>query len=252
MGRVAALWRHPIKSHGREALQSVTLSRGQTMPWDRQWAVLSGNGAFDAEQPEWVPCKNFMIGTHTPGLAGLWSQLDEATGQVILTHATLGTYQFHPDIPDEAAGFFEWIAPLTSTQRPQPARIVAVPGRGMTDSDYPSISIMNTASHRAVEAQLGREFEPERWRGNIWIDGLSAWEEWGWIGKELRIGSASLIVRERIQRCLHTTANPKTGERDVDTLGALKKGWGHHDFGLYAEVVAGGRIDLGDQAEENA
>ena len=35
----AALWRHPIKGHGREALETVDLTEGRTMPWDRRWAV---------------------------------------------------------------------------------------------------------------------------------------------------------------------------------------------------------------------
>jgi len=39
MTEVRALWRHPIKSHGREALTSVTLTAGQAMPGDRLWAV---------------------------------------------------------------------------------------------------------------------------------------------------------------------------------------------------------------------
>ena len=31
-GLVSSLWRHPIKSHGRESLDAVTLIAGQTMP----------------------------------------------------------------------------------------------------------------------------------------------------------------------------------------------------------------------------
>ena len=36
---VTEIWRHPVKSHGREALETVTLTAGQTMPGDRVWAV---------------------------------------------------------------------------------------------------------------------------------------------------------------------------------------------------------------------
>ncbi len=38
-GQVTQIWRHPIKSHGRETLQEVTVIPGQTMPGDRVWAV---------------------------------------------------------------------------------------------------------------------------------------------------------------------------------------------------------------------
>ena len=38
-GVLKDIWRHPLKSHGRENLQSVKLSVGQSLPWDRHWAV---------------------------------------------------------------------------------------------------------------------------------------------------------------------------------------------------------------------
>ena len=37
--RVSALWRHPIKGHGVEPVEGVTLTAGATMPWDRVWAI---------------------------------------------------------------------------------------------------------------------------------------------------------------------------------------------------------------------
>ena len=40
-------------------------------------------------------------------------------------------------------------------------------------------------------------------------------------------------------------ANPDTGRRDADTLGALSD-LGHQEFGLYAEVIKGGTIRVGD------
>ncbi len=48
MPHVTDIFRHPLKSHGREALQLVALSRGETMPWDRCWAV-----AHEASTARW-------------------------------------------------------------------------------------------------------------------------------------------------------------------------------------------------------
>ena len=53
-------------------------------------------------------------------------------------------------------------------------------------------------------------------------------------------------MRERITRCKATTVNPETGRIDADTLGALEAGWGHQDFGVYAEVISGGPVAVGD------
>ncbi len=246
-GTVTQLWRHPIKSHGREALETVTLVAGEAMPWDRFWAVQHDQSKHDGEG--WAECMNFMIGTRTPGLAGLWAHLDEDSRSIKLTHEKLGEMTFRPDDYLEASQFLAWIAPLIPENRAQPRRIVSAGTRGMTDSDFPSVSIMNESSHRAVSQKLGRPIEVERWRGNIWFDGLAPWEEFDWIGKTVRIGGTVLKVHERIERCLHTAANPKTGARDADTLGALRDGWDHQDFGVYAEVIEGGEIALGAQVE---
>lgn len=251
MGSVTSLWRYPIKSHGREALARIDLTAGQTIPWDRHWAVTHADTKFDADAPEWVMCRNFMIGALTPDLAGLWAKLDEGAGRVTLTHRDLGEISINPDVPADQTRFVAWVSPLCPPDKRQPSGIVSLGARGMTDTDYPSVSIMNTSSNAAVAGRLGRAQEPERWRGNIWLDGLAPWEEWDWIGRDIEIGSAVLRVSERIKRCNHTTANPVTGKRDTDTLGVLRDNWDHQDFGIYAQVIQSGTIDIGDTPKVN-
>ncbi|MEO1640808.1 MAG: MOSC N-terminal beta barrel domain-containing protein [Pseudomonadota bacterium] len=246
MSRVAEIWRHPIKSHGREALEEVTLTAGQTMPWDRHWAVTHEASKFDHDKPRWVMCRNFMIGVATPGLTGIWAKLDTDGVTLTLTHADLGSLTFCPDDPAEVVGFLTWVMPLCPADKRTPTGIVKAPGRGMTDSSFPSVSIMNKATHAAVEAQLGHPLQHQRWRGNIWLDGPAAWEEFDWTGLTLRLGEAELKVEEPIRRCMATAANPHTGKRDTDTLGALRNGWDHQHFGVYATVTKGGRVAVND------
>jgi uncharacterized protein YcbX len=244
---VAALWRHPIKSHGREAMESLALAPGQTIPFDRTWAVVHDSSGYDTAAPTWAPCQNFMSGTRTPALAALWARFDGA--HVTLTHPDLGQITFDPDDPADAARFIAWVMPLCPPDRARPRALVRAAARGMTDTDYPSVSVMNRASHAAVAAHLGQPLEEERWRGNIWLDGLAPWAETAWPGRHLRIGTAELAIREPILRCLHTAANPRTGQRDTDTLGALQALTGTRDFGVYAEVMTAGTIRPGDMAE---
>ncbi len=249
MGSVTSLWRYPIKSHGRETLARVDLTAGRTVPWDRHWAVTHGDSKFDAAAPEWVSCRNFVIGASTPDLAGIWAKLDTATGTITLTHRDLGEVTINPDDADDQARFIAWVTPLCPPDKRQPNGISTLGGRGITDTDYPSVSIMNTASHAAVAGRLGRSLEQERWRGNVWLDGLAPWEEWDWIGHDVAIGGAVFRITERIMRCKHTTANPLTGKRDTDTLGLLRDNWDHQDFGIYAQVIQSGTIAIGDTAK---
>ncbi len=246
--RLAHIWRHPIKSHGREPLDRVTLEAGRTLPGDRVWAVAHDSARLP-DHPAWMPCANFMRGAKVAALMAIDARLDESARSVTLTHPDRPEVTIHPDDPADAARFLDWVAPLCPADRARPAAIVTVPERGMTDTDFPSVSINNLSSHRAVSQKLGRDLSVLRWRGNLILDGLAPWEEFDWIDREIAIGGARLAVRERIGRCMATTANPETGRRDADTLGVLEEGWGHRDFGVYAEVIESGPVALGDRVE---
>ncbi|MBL4767200.1 MAG: MOSC domain-containing protein [Rhodobacteraceae bacterium] len=240
-GMVTSLWRHPIKSHGRESLDIVTLIAGQTMPGDRIWAV--AHELSKADNTAWSRCANFSRGSKAPKLAAISSAMSDVTGLVMLTHPDQPDLTFDPD--NDISAFLDWVRPLMPENRAASARIVRVPGRGMTDSDFPSVTLCNMASHRAVEGQIGQDLSIKRWRGNIWFDGLPEWQEFEWINREVQIGDVILRGRERTDRCLATTANPETGIRDADTLEALDH-WGHRDFSIRAEVIRGGELRIGD------
>lgn len=240
--QITALYRHPLKSHGREALQEVTLHAGQSMPFDRHWAV--AHDASKADGTAWVACQNFSRGSKAPNLMAIDATLDEGTNRLTLSHPDRPDLTFDPD--HDQAVFLDWVRPLVPSDRALPDRILKLPKRGFTDSDYATISLCNSASHTAVSKKVGKDLSPLRWRGNIWFEGATPWQEMDWFGKEIALGGATLRVREPIVRCLATTANPKTGQRDTDILGILNGTWDHQNFGIYAEVIKGGPVALGD------
>jgi len=243
-GSVASIWRHPIKSHGRETLDEVVLTAGETMPWDRAWAVLHSNAKEDGTT--WARCVNFQRGARIGQLQAINATLDEASQTVTLTHPQLAPLTFLPDQDQDA--FLSWVKPLVDPDGNQPVKLVRVPNRGMTDTDYPTLSICNPASNAALGAHLGAELDQGRWRGNIWVDGLSPWEERAWPGQTLRIGGAEIEVVEEIERCTATMANPATGERDADTLAGLRDMQdGSFNFGVYGVVKKSGLISKGDK-----
>ena len=243
--RLAHIFRHPIKAHGREALPRALLEQGRCLPFDRHWAV-----AHEAAHlmPGWNACMNFTRGAKTPALQAIMAVFDEGKGEMTLTHPGRETLRFDPDTREGQATFLNWVAPLMAGGRAQPARLVKA-GRGMTDTPFESVSILNLSSNRALGQRIGRDLGLDRWRGNLWLEGLAPWEEFDLIGKELMIGEARLKVVERIGRCRATMVDCATGGIDVDTLDALEEGYGHTDFGVYAEVVSGGAVACGDSAE---
>lgn len=238
---VHQIWRYPIKSHGHEALEQVHLIKGHTMPWDRTWAVAHEGAKTNGTA--WASCANFSRGAKAPALMAIDATLNDTNENITLRHPNRPDITLHPE--QNAEELIAWARPLMPDDRAQSTRVVRIPGRGMTDSDFPSISIANLASHAAVETVLGTDLSTRRWRANLWLNGLAPWAEFDWIDKTIAIGDVCFEVKERITRCLATTVNPETGERDADTLGALKS-WNHQDFGVYATVTQGGNIRLGD------
>jgi len=245
MTHLAHIWRHPLKSHGREQLEQVFLTAGQTMPWDRKWAV--AHDASKATDAEWSQCANFSRGSKAPQLMAITAKTDTQTGALTLSHPNRPDITFDP--ATDSPLFLEWVKPLMPENRAQSERFVCVPQRGMTDTPYPSISINNLASLSDLASKMDQDIDMRRWRGNLWVDGFDAWSEFDWIGKEVQIGDAVFEICDPIKRCLATTADPDTGERNADTLGALKTHWGHQDFGVYAQVIRSGDIKLGDQVK---
>ena len=243
--QLAQIVRHPIKAHGREELGSVALSEGRCLPFDRHWAVAQEGAALE---PGWNRCQMFTRGAKSPALMAVTCRLDERRRRVTLAHPDRGEITFAPDDPADLPAFLAWAAPLNDPGRPAPARIVTA-GRGMTDSPFESVAVLGMASLRALGQRIGRALSPHRFRGNLWVEGLAPFEEFDWIGREITVGAARLRIVEPITRCRATEADPDTGRRDAPVLEALEAAWGHRDFGVYAEVVAGGRVALGDAVE---
>ena len=244
MSSVSSIWRHPIKALGRESLTSVALKTGECLPWDRVWAL--AHEASKAKTGEWARCGNFNRAAGVPAFMAITAELYEATQKITLRHPDRPEITFHPDDAPEA--LVAWSAPLVPSGRAQPSHIMRLDKHGYPDSAYPSISLANTASHSQVEQYLGRNLSIHRWRSNIWFDGVTPWAEFTWVGKDIAIGNAILRVKEPATRCMSTAANPETGQRDANTLGALEH-FGHQEFSILAEVIQDGTIALGDSVQ---
>ncbi|MFV0359710.1 MOSC domain-containing protein [Tropicimonas sp.] len=248
-GLLAHICRHPIKSIGWEALPSVDLTAGKALPSDRKWALAHQAAEFSAPPDKWYAKRNFVRGVAAPALMAVRATLSDDLNWIALTHPNAAPIEFAPDTEAGSAALVAWIAPMWPENRPAPARLVRVPDQAMTDRPEPFVSILNVESNRDLGARVGQDLSIHRWRGNLWLDGVAPFEEFDWIGRRIRIGNAVLRIEQRITRCNATKANPATGIADIDTLGALKAAFGHQDFGVYARVVAGGHLHLGDRIE---
>ncbi|HEX5949395.1 MAG TPA: MOSC domain-containing protein [Actinomycetota bacterium] len=123
------------------------------------------------------------------------------------------------------------------------------PGDG---NDIRPITLVSLASVEELERQGGADgpLDPARFRMTIELDGLAPHEEDSWAGRRVRVGDTTLLVGDPVPRCVVTTQDPSTGERDFPTLSVIKRYRGAVDgdllFGMYASVVDPGDVRVGD------
>lgn len=149
-----------------------------------------------------------------------------------------------------------WAAAL-SEELGRDIRLVRLddPGRGHDRaSKQGAATLLSIASleRMADEAKVDGKVDPRRFRMLIGIDGASAHQEDGWIGKRVRVGEAVVVPGGNVGRCQVTTLDPDQGVSDLDTLDALAGYRGDLQtseplaFGIWARVERAGRIAVGD------
>lgn len=244
---LAHIFRHPVKSVGEEALQSVDLSAGKAMPWDRRWAIAHGAAG---DITGWAASANFVTQTHVPKMAQIRMSFLPESHMLRLSHPDLPDLTIRPGSVDGDDALSDWIEPLTrGTTRSGPFLIYSIPNVTFTDFEDTHISIGSESSRRALGQLAGRELEHIRFRMNLWLEGLSPWEEMDLVGREIEIGEARLKIVGRVKRCNATAASPATGARDVPVTALLEQHLGHMDFGIYAQVTRGSTVRVGDEAK---
>ena len=130
----------------------------------------------------------------------------------------------------------------------RPARLLML-DPGARGADDAPVTLASTASLTALAPALdGAVPDPRRFRMTVTVDGASAWEEHGWSDQEIAVGDAVLRATAPVGRCVVTTRDPDTGATDVPTLKALAELRGKDDvtFGIWCDVVAPGRVAVGD------
>jgi uncharacterized protein YcbX len=141
--------------------------------------------------------------------------------------------------------------PLTDHPERLPLRVI---GDGHSpryhDEEPGRITMHGRGSLQSLEAVLGKEVSELRFRSNVAVDGLTAWEEQNWVGRKVRIGAVEFAVVKPKTRCLATHANPTTGERDLPILTTLTQKMGQENPTFAVAMVpshSGGEIHVGDQ-----
>lgn len=244
---LAHIRRYPVKGLSGEEMEAVELAAGRALPLDRRFALTPDMPHHDARRHPWLPKRNFVILMQTERLAQLESRLDAATGMLTISRGGKRVARGRLADPVGRAVIEEFFAAfLKGAGAGRPHLVEADAERPLSDSAEPVVSLVGLASVRDIERVAGGPVDPRRFRANLYLEGASAWDELGWVGREIAVGEARVRVIERIGRCAAINVNPATGARDVNLPKDLQRGFGHTDCGVYARVTTSGRIAVGD------
>jgi uncharacterized protein len=118
---------------------------------------------------------------------------------------------------------------------------------------HSAVSIVSGASVLDIAHAGGAEqLDARRFRMLFEVDGVEAYAEETWIGRDVQIGDAVVRPHGNVGRCVVTTCDPDTAQRDFDTLKVLAR---HRKdvetneplpLGVVGEVVTPGRVRVGD------
>lgn len=225
IGRVAALYRYPVKSMAAERLDAVEVS-WNGLVGDRRWAFVRG-------------------GTERMGFP--WLTIRERPEM----------WRFHPrfvepDKPDSSMMMvrtpsgveMEVADPELADLLGHGARVIKQ-NRGNFDT-FP-LSIITTQTVEALGGMVGERLDARRFRPNIVIDSAGGipFEEDEWVGRVVRIGAMRARIDKRDKRCVLVNVDPETTEKNHAVLRAIAQ---ERDarLGVYGTTVEPGWVAAGD------
>jgi uncharacterized protein YcbX len=244
--RLSALYRYPVKGLTGEALASARLSVGETLPFDRAYAIENGPGPFKSEEPVHLPKIHFLMLMRNEQLASLKTRFEDDSQTLTIEHNGMEAARGDLRIAEGREAIETFISNyMTSSLRGHP-RVVASPGHSFSDVAAKCLHIINLESIRELETAMGSKINPLRFRPNIVLSGWPAWSELDLVGRHIRSGGATLSVFKRTERCAATNVDPETGARDLKIPSFLSRNLGHTDFGVYARVIEAGELRISD------
>ena len=225
VGRVAALWRYPVKSMAAESLEAVEVS-WHGLAGDRRWAFVRG-GVERSGFPWMTIRERAEMGQYRPSFAD--PSRPDASRTLVRTPGG-----------DE----LEVIDPALAAELGPGVRVIKQ-NRGVFDAM--PLSLITTQSVAALGAMVGAELEVQRFRPNLLIEaaGETPFREEAWLGSVLRIGGMRMRVDQRDERCVIVNIDPVTTERDAAILRTLARER-EACIGVYGSTVEPGSVAVGD------
>jgi uncharacterized protein YcbX len=275
VGKVASLWRYPVKSmQGEELSDSEVTQHG--LLGDRVYALIDvaeGKAASAKNPVKWPTlfgCKSLFAEPPKKGAAppavkitlydGSTTSSPERDCHQILSKALKRTVILavadrgwmsgvHATLPPTWTGKAEQYWPdVDGLDRRDTVTEFTLPRGTFFDGATVHLITMATLIKLHQVYPKGR-FEPLRFRPNILVatpEDVQGFVEQSWIGKTVKIGEVQLAITGSTGRCVMTTLAQGDLPKDNGILRtAVQQNEGN--VGVYAQVVQGGTVKRGDR-----
>ncbi|RIL04584.1 MAG: Fe-S oxidoreductase [Proteobacteria bacterium] len=279
VGRVAQIWRHPVKSMEGERLARTEVGvRG--LPGDRAWAVrdevrggirgakklpglmrcrarYAGEPAASAPEIELpdgtcvradAPDAAARVGAAVEAKVSLWPLLPETA----LDHYRRGAPD-HEDVLTELRAIFgrEEGEPLPDLSLFPPDVIQYESPPGTYFDAYPILLLTDATLRRLAQLAPASRIDVRRFRPNFLVEtagGGDGFPELGWRGRRVRVGGALLDAVAPCPRCVMITHGFADLPRDPALMRVVVRE-ADQNVGVYANVTAPGAVQVGDPVE---
>jgi uncharacterized protein YcbX len=248
--RLAAIWRHPVKSLQGETLSEATVD-ADGVRGDRSWGIrdetsgriltgrreprlllgtasLTDDGEPGVTLSTGATCRG--VGAHTDAVLSDW--LARPVALVAAAGAPGAPAEYFADATDDGSEAIEWTMPA---------------GRFV---DSMPILVLTTASLRAgAGLHPSGDWDVRRFRPNLLVESDDdEWVEDGWCGRNLRIGAVKVTPRQPCIRCTMVTRPQPQLDRDLDIYKTLAR---HHggNLGVWSTVDTPGILRVGDPVD---
>lgn len=227
VGRVAGLWRYPVKSMAPEPLREAGAG-WFGIEGDRRWAFVRDD-AVRSGFP-WLTLRQRPAMRHY--IPSLTDSGEPDTSPTIVRTPSGAEF----DIADPA---------LAAELAPNGARLIRQ-GRGVFDT-FP-LSLITTRTIAGLGEMVGESLDVGRFRPNFLVETAddAPFPEDGWVGRVLRMGTVRMRVDKRDSRCVVITIDPDTDERTPAILRAVAEQQ-EGCLGVYGTTVEPGKVAVGDE-----
>lgn len=247
MPHITEIYRYPVKGLSAQAMQRVSIGVGQVIPFDRAYALENGPSAFNPHEPKWISKIAFLMLMRHEQLARLNTHFDTETHALTIKRHGSIVAEENLETEDGRRNIEAFLNEFLAADIRGPTKVISAPGFSFQDtSSGMVVSMINLESVRDIGDKIATNVHPLRFRANLYVEGLPAWEESAWVGREVVAGGVRFQVTKLIDRCAAIDVDPVTGARDLKLPRTMMQIYGHLNCGIYLKVIEGGAFSVGD------